>query len=388
MNKMQLYTFLLLTVMGTLVFSTKVSAQVQSGSPKMMVYYRAWRDKEMKGVNTSLTDENWLSMEDIPYGIDIVNIFSYVPEGQEVAAAPFFKKLKESYVPTLHARGVKLTKAIDYSVLLKIPYSGTFPTEQEFDAYANQLLDEHVRAYGIDGLDIDMETFPSQADIALSDGVIRALARYIGPSANNNTVFVYDTNGSNTGPLQNVAEHFTYLGYQQYGSDAGRTAKAINDYEKLIPKERFMPGLSFPEEQDHNRWYDTGEPYEQSNLYKVAKYTADNHLYGLFLYALDRDGRTYNDHDLNHVIPSNFLWTKTAILEAKGFTLEQAKKIANHHWKRIGNNDLNQAVVEEKINQAKSIYEVNKVLLGSSGHFGTDGVSTEYDPIYEWSLMN
>ena len=233
-----------------------------------------------------------------------------------------------------------------------------------------------------------METFPSQADIALSDGVIRALARYIGPSANNNTVFVYDTNGSNTGPLQNVAEHFTYLGYQQYGSDAGRTAKAINDYEKLIPKERFMPGLSFPEEQDHNRWYDTGEPYEQSNLYKVAKYTADNHLYGLFLYALDRDGRTYNEHDLNHVIPSNFLWTKTAILEAKGFTLEQAKKIANHHWKRIGNNDLNQAVVEEKINQAKSIYEVNKVLLGSSGHFGTDGVSTEYDPIYEWSLMN
>ena len=57
----------------------------------MMVYYRAWRDKEMKGVNTSSTDENWLSMEDIPYGIDIVNIFSYVPEGQEVAAHRFSK---------------------------------------------------------------------------------------------------------------------------------------------------------------------------------------------------------------------------------------------------------------------------------------------------------
>ena len=127
---------------------------------------------------------------------------------------------------------------------------------------------------------------------------------------------------------------------------------------------------------------------KQSNLYKVAKYTADNHLYEMFLYALDRDGRTYNEHDLNHVIPSNFLWTKTAILEAKGFTLEQAKKIANHHWKRIGNNALNQAVVEEKIHQAKSICEVNKVLLGSSEHFGTDGVSAEYDPIYEWSLMN
>lgn len=388
MNKIQDYMLLLLIVIGTLVCSTKVSAQVRTKTPKMMGYYRAWRDKEMKGVNTSLTDGNWLSMEDIPYGIDIVNIFSYVPEGQEAMAAPFFKKLKESYVLTLHARGVKLTKAIDYSVLLKIPYSGNFPTEQEFDAYANQLLDEHVRAYGIDGLDIDMETFPSQKDIALSDGVIRALARYIGPSAHNNTVFVYDTNGSNTNPLQNVAEHFTYLGYQQYGSDTVRTAKAIKDYAPLITKERFMPGLTFPEEQDHNRWYDTGEPYEQSNLYKVAKYTADNHLYGMFLYALDRDGRIYNEYDLNHVVPSNFLWTKTAILEAKGFTLEQAQKIADHHWKRVGVNDPNQAVVAGKIHQAKSIYEVNKIVLGSSEHFETDGVSTEYDPIYEWSLMN
>lgn len=387
MNTTQLYMLLLLTVMGILVFSTKVSAQVRVDTPKIMVYYRAWRDKEMTGVNTNLTDENWLSMEDIPYGIDIVNIFSYVPEGQEAATTPFFKKLKESYVPTLHARGVKLTKAIDYSVLLKIPYSGTFPTEQEFDAYANQLLDEHVRAYDLDGLDIDMETFPSQTDIALSDGVIRALARYIGPSVNN-TVFVYDTNGSNTGPLQNVVQYFTYLGYQQYGSDTVRTAKAINDYAPLIPKERFMPGLTFPEEQDHNRWYDTVEPYEQSNVYKVAKYTAVNHLYGMFLYALDRDGRTYNEYDLNHLVPSNFLWTKTAILEAKGFTLEQAKKIANHHWKRVEDNAPNQAIVEEKIYQAKSIYEVNKIVLGSSEHFETDGVSSEYDPIYEWSLMN
>ena len=46
MNKMQLYMLLLLTVMGTLVFSTKVSAQVQSGSPKMMVYYRACEIKK------------------------------------------------------------------------------------------------------------------------------------------------------------------------------------------------------------------------------------------------------------------------------------------------------------------------------------------------------
>lgn len=389
MKKIKRYILGLLTVgLGILIFGPiSAQAQEESQQAKTMVYYRAWRDKEMKGVNTSLTDENWLSMDDIPYGIDIVNVFSYVPQGQEDAAAPFFEKLKQSYVPNLHARGVKLTKAIDYSELLKIPYAGNFPTAEEFDAYANKLLDEHVRQYGLDGLDIDMETYPSATDIALSNGVIRALSKYIGPHAKNGTVFVYDTNGSNLNPLKDVADSFTYLGYQQYGSDDTRTARAIKDYTGVIPKEKFMPGLAFPEEQDSNRWYDANEPYEESNIYKVAKYTAENKLYGMFLYALDRDGRTYNNFDLNHIVPSNFLWTKTVILQAKGFSLQEAQNIALHHWKRVGQGTENYQAVLNKINQAQSIYEVNKVLLGSSDGFANDGVSLQYDPMYELQLM-
>ncbi|MFK4952770.1 endoglycosidase [Lactococcus garvieae] len=389
MKKIKRYILGLLTVgLGILIFDPiSAQAQEESQQAKTMVYYRAWRDKEMKGVNTSLTDENWLSMDDIPYGIDIVNVFSYVPQGQENAAAPFFKKLKQSYVPNLHARGVKLTKAVDYSELLKIPYAGNFPTAEEFDTYANKLLDEHVRQYGLDGLDIDMETYPSATDIALSNGVIRALSKYIGPLAKNGTVFVYDTNGSNLNPLKDVADSFTYLGYQQYGSDDTRTARAIKDYIGVIPKEQFMPGLAFPEEQDSNRWYDAKEPYEESNIYKVAKYTAENKLYGMFLYALDRDGRTYNNFDLNHIVPSNFLWTKTAILQAKGFSLQEAKNIALHHWKRVGQGTEHYQAVLNKINQAQSIYEVNKVLLGSSDDFASDGVSLQYDPMYELQLM-
>lgn len=249
------------------------------------------------------------------------------------------------------------------------------------------MLDEHVRQYGLDGLDIDMETYPSATDIALSNGVIRALSKYIGPLAKNGTVFVYDTNGSNLNPLKDVADSFTYLGYQQYGSDDTRTARAIKDYTGVIPKEQFMPGLAFPEEQDSNRWYDAKEPYEESNIYKVAKYTAENKLYGMFLYALDRDGRTYNNFDLNHIVPSNFLWTKTAILQAKGFSLQEAKNIARHHWKRVGQGTENYQAVLNKINQAQSIYEVNKVLLGSSDDFANDGVSLQYDPMYELQLM-
>ena len=86
-------------------------------------------------------------------------------------------------------------------------------------------------------------------------------------------------------------------------------------------------------------------------------------------------------------MPSNFLWTKTAILQAKGFTLQETKNIALHHWERVGQGAENYQTVLNRINQARSIYEVNKVLLGSSDNFANDGVSPQYDPMYELQLM-
>ncbi len=49
-----------------------------------------------------------------------------------------------------------------------------------------------------------------------------------------------------------------------------------------------------------------------------------NNLGGMFLYALDRDGRTYNEDDLNQIKPSNLLWTKKRPLQrVKAFLLER-----------------------------------------------------------------
>ena len=86
--------------------SPVAASQEGNGNKHFMVYYRAWRDVTMKGVNTDLPDDNWISMYDIPYGIDVVNVFSYVPSGQEAAAQPFYDKLKSDYAPYLHARGI------------------------------------------------------------------------------------------------------------------------------------------------------------------------------------------------------------------------------------------------------------------------------------------
>lgn len=371
---------------SNLAMSPKVQA-AETINKNFLVYYRAWRDKEMQGVNTSLPDKNWITMDDIPYGINIVNVFSYVPEGQEAQAQPFFDKLKTDYAPNLHARGVKLIRGFDYSKLLAVPHAGDFPTEAEFDAYAQQLINELMKPWGLDGLDIDMETTPSSDQIKLSDGVIKALSKYLGPKANNGTLFLYDTNGSNVDPFKNVSDCFDQLAYQQYGSDEKRTAKAVSDYAPYISKNKFMPGLAFPEEQDHNRWYDTKLPYETSNIFKVANYVKQNNLSGMFLYALDRDGKTYDEPDINTISPSNLLWTKTAILEVNGWSLDSAKQLAKHQLQRISYaKDLDAQelkLLNQKVDEATNLLDVNAVVLGYSYD---QAINATYDPVLENQL--
>ena len=367
-----------------------------------MVYYRAWRDVTMKGVNTDLPDENWISMYDIPYGVDVVNVFSYVPAGQEEQAQPFYDKLKAEYAPYLHSRGIKLVRGVDYTGAIVDGFRDFIEakglteqeaTEADYDEYALQVIDEYMTSVGLDGLDIDMETHPDAADVAVSDNVIRALSKHIGPKSDNpdGTMFLYDTNGSNTKPFANVADCFDYVAYQQYGSTSSRTERAVGDYAPYIGADKFVPGLAFPEEGDNNRWYDATEPYEDSHIYDIASYVRDNDLGGMFLYALDRDGRTYEAEDWSHIVPSNLLWTKTAIAESQDMTMDQAKAAANHYIDRMSLAEngadgigLNADDARAAVEQGENLYEVNKAVLG--GDYD-EGFSNTYDPTLEVGLL-
>ncbi|WP_289093339.1 hypothetical protein [uncultured Bifidobacterium sp.] len=379
-----------------------VSSVTNPNNRHFMVYYRAWRDVTMKGVNTDLPDENWISMYDIPYGVDVVNVFSYVPAGQEAAAQPFYDKLKAEYAPYLHSRGIKLVRGINYEqvtvegfrdYMADLGKTADEATEADYDAYALEIIDEYMTSVGLDGLDIDMETYPTDADVAISDNVIRALSKHIGPKSDDpdGTMFLYDTNGSNTKPFANVADCFDYVAYQQYGSTSTRTAGAVADYSPYIGADKFVPGLAFPEEGDHNRWYDATEPYTDSHIYDIASYVRDNGLGGMFLYALDRDGRTYEAEDWSHIVPSNLLWTKTAIAESQDMTMEQAKAAANHYIERMSLTEegaagvaLNAEDALEAVEQATNLYEVNKAVLG--GDYD-EGFSNTYDPTLEVGLL-
>ncbi|MGC3613037.1 EndoS/ChiA family endoglycosidase, partial [Enterococcus faecalis] len=86
-----------------------------------------------------------------------------------------------------------------------------------FDAYAKEKLTKFVDVLGIDGLDFDMETRPSEKDIVLSNGVIRALSQYIGPKSGTDRPFLYVSNAEYLPPLQHVSDCFDFHPYQQYG---------------------------------------------------------------------------------------------------------------------------------------------------------------------------
>lgn len=369
---------------------------VNPGADKhFQVYYRAWRDVTMRGVNTDLPDENWISMYDIPYGVDVVNIFSYVPPGQEKQAQPFYDKLKNDYGPYLHKRGIRLVRGLGYDSMVEEFYD--FLKERgveaadakaaDYEAYADKLIADKVESIGVDGLDIDMETYPDADEVKVSDQIIRALAKRLGPLSNNpdNTMLLYDTNTAFPGPLENVADAFNYIAFQQYGYDATTTRNVIDAFAKIVPASKIVPGLTFPEEQDPvNRWLDTVEPYESSHINSVSTYVNENDLGGMFLYAFDRDGRTYDEHDWNHIIPSNLLWTKTAIAQSQGMTLQQAKAAAKHFLKRSEGDKPVPANVRSDVDKASNLYEVFKAVLGGSDN---DGYSSKFDPTYERLLM-
>ncbi|MFT8410638.1 MAG: SLAP domain-containing protein [Schleiferilactobacillus perolens] len=362
---------------------TARAADTTEQAPQFMVYYRAWRDKMMQGVNTSLPDKNTIAMTDLPTGIDIVNVFSYVPAGEEEQAQPFFDTLKSTYAPAMHARGVKLVRALGYASLIDIPeeYGGNNPTPEQFDAYEKVLLEDLSGQWGLDGLDIDMEDYPSADKVKLSDGMIKALSKYIGPlSGNPNTRFIYDTNGTFMDPFENVKDAFNYLGYQQYGSTSTRTAGAVSEYEDIgFNKNQFLAGLTFPEEQDGNRWYDTNPIYTDSHIYDIAKYVRENKLGGMFMYAVDRDGRSY-ETDSERIVPTTFAWTKAALEEVKGVTLDQAKAIANYYLEQNKDKwDADKvAAAQDTIKNGTNIYDVNKAFLNDDYSLA---LSPTFDPL-------
>lgn len=290
------------------IYSSAVS--VSSEEPIMMAYYRTWRDVTMPhDANSNLPDENVTAMTDIPENVDIVSVFHYVNPGTN--QQKFWDTLKDSYVPTLHARGTRVIRTIDIRELLNVTHAGTKPTEAEYDAYAQKLIATYLTPWNLDGLDIDMESTLTASQEEMATGVFKALAKYLGPKSNSGKLLIYDTNKDNHTLFKNVAAYCDYLFLQAYGRSTSSLNRTWDTYKQSITTNQFLPGISFPEEQDRNIWNDTIEPYETSRAYSYAMWNPkDGAKGGMFVYAIDRDGKQYGD---DTITKTNFSWTKRLI---------------------------------------------------------------------------
>ncbi|WP_067143380.1 EndoS/ChiA family endoglycosidase [Oceanivirga salmonicida] len=397
--------------------------QIKAQEPQkreFLAYYRIWRDVAVKHDNPKVKGENWISMNDIPEGVTIVNVFGHDPywEGDKEnipKLKEYFRKLKEEYMPELRKRGIKVVRGINYKRLIAVPKIDRLneddpPTDNEIEQWAKKLYEENVKALGIDGIDIDMEMryrpgkVPKNEYDTLSDDkidignkMIKALSKYLGPKSENKdkTMLIYDTNNSERYAVEGVKGYFDLIAYQQYGRTPSNTP--LERFNGIFDKSNFMPGLTFPEEKAGfgSRFIDFHNGiYERSNLYKVAEYVKKNNLAGMFIYAIDRDSRTFNEPDYSTLVRSNFIWTKTIIQEMNGWTKEQSIDTAKHNLDRIKYYDnLSDEQIKEIVERMKksdNLFNINKEILGweTEGEIKAKAINELYDPTLERSLMN
>ncbi|WP_125702152.1 EndoS/ChiA family endoglycosidase [Lacticaseibacillus daqingensis] len=380
-----------LAVLGAVGFSQGQSAQAATSpnGKRYGVYFRSWLDKSLVGVQTGANVALTQGLDDIPWGVDYLTVFGPTSDtvgAQAQAASPFYQHLA-TYADTLHARGTQLLKATGYkSAILPIAQRYNHDMTVDFDQIAKDYADNLVFKYHLDGIDVDMEMTPTAEDVAWTDQFFAALGHYLGPqSINPGTLMVYDTvDGHTTAPLVNVSQYFSYLGNQQYGSTSSRT---VRDFTKFgaagIAPSQILAGLSFVENNGAN-WGDTGEDYNTSHVHELATASAAGEFMGMFMYAVDRDGRSATGPDHTTLGPSTFRWTKASILETKGYTLAQTKAAAEQHITRVApakNWSASQiATLQAQIAAAPTIFDVITVFI--TDDFDTT-LDASFDPFYE-----
>ncbi|MGO4587032.1 hypothetical protein AB4Z38_24590 [Arthrobacter sp. 2RAF6] len=277
--------------------------------PLTMAYYRTWRDVTVpQSANSDLPDPNVTRMSDLPPEIDVAMVF----DAGATANTDYWATLRDAYVPALHAQGTKVV----YTLWIERLANADIPlTEDAYRAYAQELVDTFVTPYGLDGIDIDVESYPQGDHLTRAIGVFNALGKLIGPKSGTDKIFIYDTNQDGNTPLfKAVHENVSFVLLQAYGRGTWGLQGTWNTFADKIASCQFLPGFSFPEEKDPTRWGDAEGIYDpatapRSTAYQYATWQpeAGSRKGGFFAYAVDRDGKVWGD---NTITPSAFSWMK------------------------------------------------------------------------------
>lgn len=272
-------------------YLSNLRAYKKSKHQLMGAYYRVWSDKATGFKRTFTT------MTQLPDSLDIVIVFSAYAKDNN----PFWRTLKEKYVPYLHARGTKVVFSRSASHMYK---NLKTHSEQEYKERANQLISDYVDKYNVDGLDFDIEGYYNPTQVADMAGVLRALSTKLGPLSGTDKILIYDTNkrGSRFNYLfPMVKDYISYVFLQIYGAGTYAIDRAFNYYSSYIRPDQFFPGFSFYEENSQTDWNDVTYPLDGTGrCYDYARWQPSKGIKGgIFAYAIDRDIPRKTDENIS-----------------------------------------------------------------------------------------
>ncbi|WP_269939686.1 EndoS/ChiA family endoglycosidase [Arthrobacter sp. HY1533] len=281
------------------------------GEPLMMAYYRTWRDVTVpESANSNLPDKNVMSMDQIPKGVDVAMVFD-AGATQDTA---YWDTLRESYVPKLHKQGTRVVYTLWIDQFAKADVA---LNDEAYAQYAQWVMDTYVTPYGLDGIDVDVESYPKGDGLTRAIGIFNALGKLIGPRSGTDKLFIFDTNQTGSTPLFTAVSHnISYVLLQAYGRNIAGMQNTWNTFSDKINSCQFLIGFSFPEEQDRTNWNDAAGPFSKESF--STSRANDYALWqpeggqkgGSFVYAIDRDGKAWNE---NTISPTKFKWTKEVI---------------------------------------------------------------------------
>ncbi|MFC9691506.1 endo-beta-N-acetylglucosaminidase family protein [Kribbella sp. NPDC056951] len=278
---------------------TAATGAQNCGTPITYGYYRQWRD-----VATTKPEDrapNVQRLSEVPPEIDIVSVFATKP-----AEDPdFWVALRDTYLPALHAQGTKAVFTLWIDDFAKAPVADNTAA---YDAYAQQLYDEYIVNWGVDGIDIDVESTPSGTALTRAAGIISALGKRIGPKSASGKLFIYDTNLTGSHPVfTRTSSLYNYVMLQAYGRGASTLQSTWQTFSSRISSCQFLPGVSFYEERGAH-WGDTLDPFETSRAASYAKWQpTGGEKGGVFAYAIDRDGKQPGDDTIS---TTDYSWMK------------------------------------------------------------------------------
>ncbi|CEJ93048.1 hypothetical protein VHEMI08665 [[Torrubiella] hemipterigena] len=260
-------------------------------------YFRSWRDiASNKTVNKN-------ALTDLPDCVDIAFVFA---EGDEPAA--YYTTLKNTYVPTLRARGTKVIRTLGIKLLADKAYTND---AKGYASLAQHLIDTYVTAHGLDGLDIDVEGYLDASQQKQVIGVFGELSKSLGPKSGTDKILIYDTNqDGDTDLFSAVNSYVNYVLVQSYGRSVSSLQGTWDTFSPYIKSSQYLIGFSFYEERGA-RWGDTTTPMNKSRAYQYAAWQPKGATKGgIFSYATDRDGVKEGSDDL---VATDFSWTRSFI---------------------------------------------------------------------------